>query len=132
MNTHNLLTEIVHWVRCKPGWTFRLVEEDGFKRLEITVVGFDSSQPSKPSLITVLHFFPVPETTYNKQSWLRWIFECCRGVENHELGEWFRIDAEHPFQPLHGPGEIPYLVREFRPEIDGRTTQDGSVRKNYE
>jgi hypothetical protein len=49
-------------------------------------------------------------------------------VENHELGEWFKVDDERPFAPLHAPGEDPYTVHEFREEVDRRTTQDGSVR----
>lgn len=93
-NTHDILISLVHRIRCKPGWYFRIAEENGFKRLVITVG--------------------------------------CRGVENHELGEWFRVGKERPFSPLHGPGENPYVVHEFRPDIDARTTQDGSVREHYE
>jgi hypothetical protein len=83
------------------------------------------------SLMTVSHFFPVPEATYNEATWRRWIFECCRGVENHEMGEWFRDGDERPFSPLHGPGEDPYTVHEFRPVADMLTTQDGSMREPY-
>jgi len=134
MNTHETLALLVSRVRCKPGWSFRLVEEDGAKRLVISVLGWDSSAPNHltrhPSM-TVRHFFPVPEATYNEKTWRRWIFEQCRRLENHELGEWFRDGAERSFQPLHGPGEDPYTIHEFRPEIDGLTTQDGSVREPY-
>ncbi len=59
------------------------------------------------------------------------MFERCRGVENHELGEWFRIGSEWPFAPLHGPGEDPYTVHEFRHADDALTTQDGSIRQPY-
>ena len=131
MNTHNVLSSILKDLKCKPGWSFGIRQEDGFSRLVITVAGYDSAQPNKRVPLSVSHLFPVPEATYNEKSWIRWVFECCRGVENHELGEWFRIDGERPFQPLHGPGEIPYLVREFRPAIDGFTTQDGSIREPY-
>lgn len=131
MNTHDVLLDLVSRVRCKPGWVFSVVEEDGFKRLVIAVAGHDSSQPNLRRPLTVRHFFPVPEATYGMKAWRRWVFECCRGVENHELGEWFRDGAERPFNPLHGPGELPYVVHEFRPEVNGLTTQDGSVRKPY-
>jgi hypothetical protein len=80
---------------------------------------------------TVSHFRPVPEAEYNEKTWRRWIFEQCQVVENHELGEWFRDGDERPFLPLHGPGEDPYTVHEFRPEVEARTTQDGSVREPY-
>ena len=131
MNTHGILFVLVGRLQCKPGWTFGLVGENGAKRLVIRVEGYDSSRPSARHLMIFNHFFPVPEATYNEKTWRRWIFERCRGVENHELGEWFRDGDERPFQPLHGPGEDPYAVHEFRPEADGLTTQDGSMREPY-
>lgn len=94
MNTHKLLADLLTMIRCKPGWTFRLVTEDGALRLVITVAGYNSDFPDKRIPMTVRHFFPVPEATYNERTWLRWIFERCRGVENHELGEWFRFGDE--------------------------------------
>jgi hypothetical protein len=129
---HAILADLVDKVRCKPGWSFSLVEEDGATRLVIQVRGRDSSRPfDDQTMMAIRHFMPVPEASFNEKTWRRWIFECCRRVENHELGEWFRIGDERPFQPLHGPGEDPYTVHEFRPEVDGLTTQDGSVRERY-
>jgi hypothetical protein len=134
-NTHATLAEIVATVGCKPGWSFRLQTDsdsgDIYPKLVIIVPGFDSARPGELVPMTVSHFFPVPEATYNAASWRRWIFECCRGVENHELGEWFRIGADRPFAPLHGPGEDPYRVHEFRPAADALTTQDGTLRAPY-
>lgn len=125
-NTFDVLGDLVSRVRCKPGWDFKLVDEDGAMRLVITVRGRDSYDEDLP--MNVRHFLPVPTTTYNERSWRRWVFEQCRRVENHELGEWFRIGDERPFAPLHGPGEDPYTVHEFRDEADALTTQDGSMR----
>lgn len=125
-NTFDILRELVRTVKCKPGWSFMLVDEDGALRLTITVDGPNSYPPH--DRFPVRHFFPVPTATFNMQSWRRWIFEQCRRLENHELGEWLRWGDERPFAPLHGPGEDPYTVHEFRDEVDARTTQDGSVR----
>jgi hypothetical protein len=125
---HSILRDIVARVTCKPAWHFRLVSEDGALRLVITVTGPDAACDSPPYDITVRHYFPVPFATYNEKTWRRWLFERCRGVENHELGEWFRVDGERPFAPLHGPGEDPYTVHEFRDDMDRRTRQDGGVR----
>jgi hypothetical protein len=132
-HTHDILVKVVKEIRCKPGWYFRLRQapEDVYPKLVITVDGYDSSQPNVRIPFTVSHFFPVPEATYGERAWRRWVFECCRGVENHELGEWFRIGSERPFSPLHGPGELPYVVHEFRPVEDHLTTQDGSKREPY-
>jgi hypothetical protein len=127
-NTFPLLADVIKEVRCKPGWHFYLVDEEDAKRLVIAVPGHDSYNPDKP--LTVSHFFPVPIATYNEKTWRRWIFEMCRRVENHELGEWFRVGDVRPFAPCHGPGEDPYTVHEFRPEVNAQTTQDGTVHAN--
>ncbi len=124
-NTFGMLSDLVSKVSCKPGWEFELVNEDGALHLVITVPGRDSYRPENP--LTVRHFFPVPTTTYNAKTWRRWIFEMCRRLENHELGEWFQIGGARPFAPLHGPGEDPYTVHEFRDELDAQIVQDGSV-----
>jgi hypothetical protein len=123
-NTFAILGQLVDRLQCKPGWRFALVDEDGAPRLVVTVPGQDTYHPDQR--LTVRHFFPVPTTTYNEKSWCRWLFEMCRRLENHELGEWFRIDNARPFAPLHGPGEDPYTVHEYRNESDARTLQDGS------
>jgi hypothetical protein len=131
-DTHDVLRALVSRVRCKPGWFFWLKDEDGALRLVIRVVGLDSSRPDEKVPMTIDHYFPVPTATYNERTWRRWVFERCRGVENHEMGEWFRVGSEWPFAPLHGPGEYPYTVHEFRPAEDALTTQDGSMRQPYE
>ena len=130
-NTHDILRHLVAQVRCKPGWSFRLKDENGALRFVIRVEGYDSAQPDDLTPNMIDHYFPVPTATYNEKTWRRWMFEMCRGVENHELGEWFRIGSEWPFAPLHGPGENPYMVHEFRPVEDALTTQNGSIRQPY-
>jgi hypothetical protein len=130
-NTHDILGMVVDRVKCMPGWSFRLQYEDGDLRLVILVRGFDSAHPTDRAPFAVNHFFPVPSATYNEKTWRRWVFECCRRVMNHELGEWLRFGDERPFAPLHGPGEDPYTVHEFRPMADQLTTQDGSLRDPY-
>lgn len=128
-NTFDLLAKIIAETKCKPGWTFSLVDEDGAKRLYIRIDGHDNYRPERR--FTVNHVHPVPITTYNERSWRRWIFEQCRRTMNHELGESLRFgpDEVRPFAPMHGPGEDPYTVHEIRPESDALTTQDGSLRE---
>lgn len=132
-STHYILRELVARAKCKIGWTFCLDQDpnDTYPKLVITVSGYNSAKGEKKEPLIVRHYFPVPEATYNEKSWQRWMFEMCRRVENHELGEWFRIDEERPFAPLHGPGEDPYTVHEYREIKDALTTQDGSERKPY-
>jgi hypothetical protein len=128
-DTYELLAAIVAETRCKPGWSFRLIDEDGVKRLVIQITGVDNYDPRRQR--TVNHMQPVPAgVTYNGNSWRRWMLEQCLRVMNHEIGESLRFGPEErrPFAPMHGPGEDPYTIHEIRSEIDALTTQDGSVR----
>jgi hypothetical protein len=131
-DTFDLLATIVRQTRCKPGWSFRLADEDGAKRLVITIRGHNNYKDDEP--YTVAHFHPCPVCTYNEKSWRRWIFEQCIRTMNHEIGESLRFggdgnDGLRPFAPMHGPGEDPYTVHEWRSETDALTTQDGTLRK---
>jgi hypothetical protein len=124
-NTHDVLADLIARASCKPGWSFRLETKDDILRMYITVLGPDTNNPCER--IRIGHESLVPTATYNAKTWRRWIFEQCRRVENHELGEWFKIDGKRSFPPLHGPGEDPYTVHEFRDEVDSRTLQNGTV-----
>lgn len=125
-NTFDILERLVNEAECKPGWSFRLVDTDGAKRLVIQIEGVNNYDHSQ--WVTINHLHPVPVTTFNERSWQRWIFDQCRRTMNHEIGEALNFNGVRPFAPMHGPGEDPYTVHEIRPEIDALTTQDGSVR----
>lgn len=127
-DTFDILAKVVSEAKCKPGWSFRLVDEDGALRLFIRIKGVNNYDHSQP--FTVNHPHPVPTATYNEASWRRWVFEQCRRSMNHELGESLRFgpDEVRPFAPMHGPGEDPYTTHEIRPESDALITQDGSSR----
>lgn len=137
-HTHSLLHMLVEGCECKPGWFFHLEGEEPALFLVITVDGVDSFAPEKER--TTSHYHPVPIATYNLESWQRWIFERCRGVENHELGEWLRFTMPRlagepekhparPFLPPHGPGEDPYVVTTYRPRSVALTMQNGDMRE---
>ena len=127
-NTFDILERAVAEAKCKPGWSFRLVDEDGALRLVIRIDGVHNYDHSKRFVVD--HYHPVPITTYNEKTWRRWIFEQCLRTMNHEIGESLRFGPTEirPFAPMHGPGEDPYTVHEVRPETDALTTQDGTLR----
>lgn len=128
-NTFDLLARIVAETQCKPGWKFSLKDEAGALRLVITI---DDTHNYTGGPYVISHYHPVPITTYNEASWRRWIFEQCRRTMNHELGESLRFgpNEARPFAPMHAPGEDPYTVHEFRPEVDVLTRQNGALRKS--
>jgi hypothetical protein len=130
-DTYDLLAKIVAETRCKPNWSFRLVDEDGAKRLVIRMYETNNYDQSKQ--FTVDHYHPCPVATYNEKTWRRWIFDQCVRSMNHEIGEALRFGPDEncvrPFVSMHGPGEDPYTVHEWRPETDALTTQDGSLRE---
>lgn len=126
-NTFDILEKVVREAKCFPNWSFRLVNEDGALRLVIRIDGHNNYQPEDPWVVD--HYLPAPVTTYNEKSWRRWVYEQCRRVMNHEIGEALNFDGVRPFAPMHGPGEDPYTVHEIRPEVDALTTQNGSLRE---
>lgn len=129
-HTFDILRKVVAETKCFPNWTFRLRGREPALSLVITVDGHNNYKPEEP--FCVGHWHPVPIATYNEKSWRRWIYEQCRRVMNHEIGEALRFGPNdnpiRPFAPMHGPGEDPYTVHEVRPVEDALTTQDGSMR----
>lgn len=129
MNTHDILTQLVSKVKCKPGWAFRLMTSEVTGGLEL-IVSIPIHDSRGGGITRINNHFPVPLTTYNMKSWRRWIFECCRKVEDHELGEFFMVDGERPFSPLHFPGADPYTIHELSTDDEVNTDQQGNLIKN--
>lgn len=79
----------------------------------------------------VHHYKPVPPATYNWGSWMRWLFDMCVEVDLHEAMEMATVVIDgvpiKPFAPNHGPGNNPYVVREFSTELERRTKFTGEV-----
>lgn len=130
MNTHDVLARLLAHTTCKPGWIFRLQALSDGSAHEL-IVSIPVTDSRGGTLSRIENHFPVPEATYNEKSWRRWVFECCRKVEDHELGEWFLVDGARPFAPLHGPGCDPYVVREVSTEEEARTDQQGRIEAQH-
>lgn len=92
-------------------------------------------------MMKVAHYFAVPPATYNRASWMRWLFDQLGKVDEHERMEDFALAAEHniapdgsadevlerPFRPNHGPGWDPYLITVTSTEDDRRTSFLGEL-----
>jgi len=93
--------------------------------------------------MAVSHYFAVPPATYNRASWMRWLFDRLGDVDTHERMEDFVLsrgpvpwsgdspypegteELERPYAPNHGPGWSPYLITVERTETDRRTSFRG-------
>lgn len=127
-NTFHILEKVVAEARCFQHWTFRLKEVDETNlALVILVKGTNNYKPEE--YFPVDHYHPVPHTTYNEKTWRRWVFEQCMRTLTHEVGELLSFNGVRPFAPMHGPGEDPYTVHEWRSEEDALTTQNGTKRE---
>lgn len=76
----------------------------------------------------VNHLFPVPAATFNRDAWSRWLFDRIADMRMHELMEYYQVDGIKPFQPLHGPGDNPYVVHVASTDLQRRTAYTGVVK----
>ena len=122
--------------RDKPG---RHSGESRGLTLVVTREGPNSYDHAK--VMRVAHYFIVPAATYNRASWMRWLFDQLGKVDEHERMEDFAFAAEQniapggatdevlerPYRPNHGPGWDPYLITVLGTEEDRRTSFRGEL-----
>lgn len=123
-----ILGHLVPATGYKPGWTFELRTMDRGQNchgltLVITVQVEDSRHEDR--LIGVAHYMPVPAAAYDERAWRRWLFDQVLLVEAHEAMEFFTIDGDRPFEPVHQPGANPYSVTELATDLERRTSFRG-------
>lgn len=127
------LLDLVEKCAYRPGWWVRLHEDydrgQGSRgtTLVITTLTLDSYNPDPKESIRVNHLFPVPPAAFDRRSWQWWLFSQFLLVEQHECMEFFQIDGERVYAPMHGPGNDPYLITIERTAIDRRTNFRGEI-----
>jgi hypothetical protein len=126
------LADLVAKLRYRPGWKFRLEDIDRGQgssglTLVITTCGYDTYHPDRGEKYRVNHYMLVPPASYNRRSWLNWLFEQLLLVERHECMEFLVIDGERPRAPAHGPGNDPYLTLDHGTDLDRRTSFRGEL-----
>lgn len=124
------LADMIGRVQYRPGWTFELKDMDRGQgaaglTLIIRVVTVNSYEPYEP--IAVAHLMPVPPASFDGRSWQRWLFDQCLLVDRHEGMEFFTVGGVKPYAPSHGPGNDPYLVREYGTDEDRRMSFRGEL-----
>lgn len=132
------LAQLLNDTKYKQGWRFSLDElvrdtlRDGTAlaggpTLCIWIDPPDAYNPDKRR--PVVHYFIVPAATYTPEAWRRWLFDRIMDVELHEAMEFFTVAGEHPYAPTHGPGQNPYVIHEYRDDIERRTSFRGDVKE---
>lgn len=125
-----LLEQLVNRLEYRAGWRFWLNDLDrgqGSKGLTLVInVATVNSYPPHDE-IRVNHYMLVPPAAYDERSWRRWLLDQILLVERHEACEFFTIDGDKPYAPSHGPGNDPYLIREFGTDEDRRTSFRGDL-----
>lgn len=111
------LRDVVANVKYKDGWRIWLADMPrptehyaGSEGLTLCVAAVvpDSTQPGKTT--SVEHWLSVPPTSWNRVTWIRWIFDQLLLVERHEAMEFYAVGDHKPFFPSHGPGRNPYAI----------------------
>lgn len=125
------LADLVAECKYRPGWRIRLVEDldrgQGSRGLTLVVTTDTVDTYHPENRIHVNHYFPVPPAAYDRRSWQRWFFDQLGLVDDHERMEFFQIGEDRPYAPSHGPGNDPYIVREYGEDVDRRTDFRGRV-----
>jgi hypothetical protein len=108
-----ILASLVERLTYKPRWDFELEDIDrgqGSKGLTLRVLISEPDTYDPSSIISVVHYMPVPPAAYNERSWCRWLLDQIILIERHETCEFFRVDGERPYAPNHAPGNDPYII----------------------
>lgn len=108
-----VLEELVPQITYKPNWKIYVaheVSDDGSGGWHLFVISYTDDSLNSEKKIRVRHGFLVPAASYNRDTWVAWIFDRLRDVETHEAGEFFRVNNIREFAPHHSNGENPYLV----------------------
>ncbi len=117
------LREIVRSITYKPRWQFYIagfMEDNQLKGWALYIISdsVDSYDHTKP--MRVRHEFLIPPASYNRQTWIGWVFDRIRQVEDHEAGEFFMVDGVREFAPHHGNGEDPYRIYQLGTESQAK------------
>lgn len=93
----------------KPGWAFKIGGPLG-RFLCVYARTPDSSDPSQER--TTQHMFELPDGPLDERDMARWVFDRLLLCEQHEAGEFFRLDGFRPFLPNHQDEGDPYVMVE--------------------
>ena len=104
---------LVNRVRYRPGWAFKIAGPFD-TCLCVFAETPDSNDPSRAR--RTQHQFEIPDGMDADTRMIRWIFDCLLLCEQHEAGEFYRVDDSRPFLPYHQDEGSPYVIVDRRTE----------------
>lgn len=111
--TWDVLAEVlseIEYTRDRPpsGRRFSLIQdvESNYAVLYIYTCNPNTYRPDE--MRHTQHEFVVPVATYNRSTWIRWVFDRILSIEAHETCESFQVNGVRVYAPHHGNGEDPY------------------------
>lgn len=87
---------------------FRLARDDEHNYAILSIFTYNINTYKQDEKRHTRHEFLVPVATYNRDTWIRWVFDNIVAIETHETAEWFFVNDERIYAPHHGNGEDPY------------------------
>lgn len=113
-HTWDILEGVLREVEYKrdepPGQRFRLVRDDENNYAVLFIYTWNVDTFNPPQMRHTRHEFVVPCATYNRDTWIRWVFDNIDAIEGHETTENFFVNGVRIYGPHHGNGEDPYKV----------------------
>lgn len=96
--TWDVLQEALDSIEYKrempPGDRFRFVREDENNYALLWIFTYNINTYKLDEMRHTRHAFLVPVATYNKQAWIRWVFDRILSIEAHETTEFFFVRDE--------------------------------------
>lgn len=114
MQTWHLLKDALNEISYErdkpPAGRFRLILDYDNNYAMLNIFTYNVDTYNAPDMRHTRHEFVVPVATYNKDTWIRWVFDAILAIETHETTEWFFVNGERIYAPHHGNGEDPYAI----------------------
>lgn len=92
----DLLKNHIEYKREPPpnGSRFHLIRDDESNFAQLNIYTYNPNTYKEGEMRHTRHEFIVPQATYHKQGWIRWVFDCIASIELHETTEHFLVRDE--------------------------------------
>lgn len=93
------LEEILEQCSYKPGYSLRIQDPDGIKKLVVSAKVYNSRERDDLEETYISMDFAVPTSELPERDWMKFIRFCILSLEVHEIDEWLYYKGERPYDP---------------------------------